>query len=100
MATKAKRKTTKKQAKRVNVGRLSGGLLAKTMQVPDVVPFPEALKEFDGALEKLKDLRVVLEDERDEVTAHRAQVLADLASELSMAAHTLNAAAYAKAEQT
>jgi len=103
MATK--KKATKKTAKRTgkalaNQGRFNGGLLANTMQAPAVPTYPEALDAFTVAFEKAKNAAVsLLMTEDDEVKAHRAQVLSNLTAEASMAAHALNAAAYAKAEQ-
>lgn len=95
-----KKKATKKQAKRVNIGLngpVGGGVLASVHQP---IPFPNALEEFDAALEKVKGLRgIILPSLTEEATANRARRLADAASQLQNAGWTLRESAYHEADK-
>lgn len=103
-AKSTKKKATKKTGKalakqgRKNFGY--GELVGQAASPYPAVSYNEALRAFEATLGKVTGLRAVLHGIEDwEIVAHRAQRLANLTSELSMAAHTLNAAAYAKAEK-
>lgn len=71
-----------------------GGVLA---QAPKPKPFAQALKEFDAAAEKIRDVRAELRTSDAEVTAFRASWLVTLCHEASAAAHYLEQAARAEA---
>ena len=105
--TKAK-KTAKKQAKRGV--KLTGDRVPMPLNMPvlaqahHVVPFPDALKAFDDALEKVKEIRSVLYtipgmQVHEEVKANRTRRLSDAASALQTAGWNLRESAYHEADK-